>query len=170
MIKVISAKKKNNHLMNQMETLSKIRTALMNDSVAKEICEDLGVGVWILKSVPIRFDKVKVTAKTVNGNIVLSPKLMKKPFEVLMRYVIHELVHAIQHIDEYGKKQTDKRKDYLNREDEIEAFQYQVKFDEEQRGEDEAEKYVNHLLKFHDVPEGQKEDKKEEIMERANDD
>ena len=168
MIKVVSAKKKNNHLMKQMEALARIRTALMNDSVAKEICEDLGVGAWILKSVPIRFEKLKVTAKTVNGNIVLNPKLMKKPFDILMRYVIHELVHAIQHIDEYGKKQTDKRKDYLNREDEIEAFQYQMKFDEEQRGEGEAEKYVNRLLKFHDVPEDQKEEKKEEIMERAD--
>jgi len=84
-----------------------------------------------------------------------------------MRYIIHELVHAIQHIDEYGKKQTDKRKDYLNREDELEAFQYQVKFDEEHRGEDEAEKYVNRLLSFHDVPKNKRQEKKEEIMEKA---
>jgi hypothetical protein len=156
--------------MRQMETLSKIRTALMNDYVAKEICEENNVGHWFLVSVPIRFEDLKVTAKTVNGNIILNPKLMKKPFEILMRYVIHELVHAIQHIEEYGSKQTDKKKDYLNREDEIEAFQYQVKYDEDQRGEDKVDEYVDGLLKFHDVPEDQRKDKKKEIMERADTD
>jgi predicted metal-dependent peptidase len=150
-----------------MESLSKIRTALMNDDIAKEICKDLGIGEWFLTSVPIRYEEIKVTAKTVNGNIILNPKLMKKPFDILMRYIIHELVHAIQHIHEYGEKQTDKRKDYLNREDELEAFQYQVKFDEEHRGEDKAERYVDRLLNFHDVPEGKKKEKKKEIMEKA---
>jgi predicted SprT family Zn-dependent metalloprotease len=142
----------------------------MNDYVAKEICEENSIGSWFLASVPIRFEDLKVTAKTVNGSIVLDPKLMKKPFKILMRYVIHELVHAIQHIEEYGKKQTDKRKDYLNREDEIEAFQYQVKYDEDQRGEAKVEEYVDGLLKYHDVPEDQRKDKKKEIMERADED
>ena len=167
MIKVVSAKKKSNRLLEEMESLSRIRTALMNDDIAKEICSDLGIGSWFLASVPIRYEKVKVTAKTVNGNIILSPKLAKKPFDILMRYVIHELVHAIQHIKEYGKKQTDKKKDYLNREDELEAFQYQVKFDEEHRGEEEAEKYVDKLLSFHDIPDERREEKKEELMDKA---
>ena len=92
---------------------------------------------------------------------------MKKSFKIIMRYVIHELVHAIQHVEDYGTKQDDKRKDYLNREDEIEAFQYQVKFDEQIRGEDKAEEYVDGLLDFHDIPSDQKRDKKEEIMEKV---
>ena len=170
MIKVVSAKKRNNPLMNQVESLSRIRTALMNDPVAKEICKENNIGVWFLESVPIRYEDLEVTAKTVNGNIILNPKLMKKSFEILMRYVIHEMVHAIQHIEEYGKKQTDKKKNYLNREDEIEAFQYQVKFDESQRGEDKVDEYVDGLLSYHDVPKDQREDKKKEIMERADKD
>ncbi|MAG24544.1 hypothetical protein CMI47_03095 [Candidatus Pacearchaeota archaeon] len=167
MIKIIASKNKDNSLMKQMETLSKIRTSLMNDSVAKEICEENNMGVWFLASVPISFEDLDVTAKTVNGNITLNPKLMKKSFKIIMRYVIHELVHAIQHVKDYGTKQDDKRKDYLNREDEIEAFQYQVKFDEQTRGEDKAEEYVDGLLDFHDIPSDQKRDKKEEIMEKV---
>ena len=153
--------------MKQMESLSSIRTALMNDSVAKEICKENNIGTWFLESVPIRYEDLDVTAKTVNGNIILNPKLMKKPFKILMRYVIHEMVHAIQHIEEYGKKQTDKKKNYLNREDEIEAFQYQVKYDEAQRGEEKVDEYVDGLLRYHDIPEEQREEKKIEIMEES---
>ena len=62
-------------------------------------------------------------------------------------------------MDDYDKKDNDKKKKYLNREDEIEAFQYQLKYDKENRGDEEAEKYVDHLLDFHKTPEDQKEDK-----------
>ena len=167
MIKVIASKNKNNKLMSQMESLSKIRTSLMNDSIAKEICKENGIGTWFLASVPIRYEEIEVTAKTVNGNIILNPKLMQKSFKIIMRYVIHELVHAIQHVKDYGKKQDDKRKDYLNREDEIEAFQYQVTYDNQTRGEEQAEKYVENLLDFHDISSDKREDKKEEIMEKV---
>jgi len=170
MIKIIASKKKSNYLKDQMEALSKIRTSLINDNIAKDICKENDVGPLFLRSVPIRFEKLDVTAKTVNGNIILNPKLMNKSFEIMMRYIIHELVHAIQHMDDYDKKDNDKKKKYLNREDEIEAFQYQLKYDKENRGDEEAEKYVDHLLDFHKIPEDQKEDKKEEIMEKAEND
>ena len=58
--------------MKQMESLSSIRTALMNDSVAKEICKENNIGTWFLESVPIRYEDLDVTAKTVNGNIILN--------------------------------------------------------------------------------------------------
>ena len=153
--------------MKQMETLARIRTSLMNDETAKDICSENDIEYWFLTSVPISFDNLKVTAKTVNGNITLNPKLMKKPFKIIMRYVIHELVHAIQHVKDYGKKQDDKRKDYLNREDEIEAFQYQVKYDNRNRGMEKTEEYVDGLLDYHDLPENKKKDKKKEIMKKV---
>ena len=167
MIKVIASKRKSNPLMRQMESLSKIRTALMNDSTAKEICIDNEIEPKFLEIVPIRYEKLEVTAKTVNGSIILNPKLMKKSFKIIMRYVIHELVHAIQHVKDYGEKQNDKKKDYLNRADEIEAFQYQVKYDKKHRGKEKTEKYVNGLLDFHDLSADKKEEKKEEIMRKV---
>ena len=170
MIKIVASKKKNNSLMKKMETLSRVRTALLNDNIAKEICTENDMGAWFLNSVPIRFDDLDVTAKTVNGDITLSPKLIKKPFEILMRYVIHELVHAIQHVKDHDKNKKNKRKNYLNREDEVEAFQYQAKYDKDQRGLEEVEDYVDGLLDFHDIPDDQREDKKEEILEKTEED
>jgi len=167
MIRVIASKKKSNSLLEQMEILSHVRTALMNDKVAKQICKDKGMGEWFLKSVPISFDKLKPTAKTINGKIVLNPKLMKKPFNILMRYVIHELTHAIQHVDDFGEKEDDKSQDYLDREDEVEAFQYQVEYDVGERGLEKVEEYVEGLLDFHDIPAVKQNDKKEELLDRA---
>lgn len=173
MIKVIARKRKEEDddftLLNQMKALSKVRTALMGDDIAKEICKDLDIGHWHLSSVPISFEEIDVTAKTVDGKIILNTSLIGKPFPILMRYVIHEVVHAIQHIHEHGIKQADDEGAYLDREDEVEAFQYQVKFDKENRGESEAEGYVDRLLEYHDVPSKDKGEKKDELMELAND-
>jgi hypothetical protein len=164
---VASKKNKKNTLMEQMRVLSDIRTSLMNDEIAKSICEENDMGGWFLKSVPISFDKIKVAAKTINGKIILNPKLIKKPFKIIMRYVIHELVHAIQHVEDFGKNQDDKDDDYLDRNDEIEAFQRQIEYDSKTRGPDEAEKYVDNLLEYHDIPKSKVEEKKSEFMERV---
>ncbi len=169
MIIKISSKKKIT-LEDEMEILNKIRKSLINSDIAKTICDDNNYGYWILKSVSIRFDDIKTTAKTVNGNIILSKKLLNKSHETIMKYVIHELVHVFQHIEEYDKKGTsDKHFNYLNREDEIEAFQYQLEYDKNKKGKENVEEYVDNLLKYHEVPRKERKEKKKELMERVED-
>ena len=168
MIKVSSLKKEDN-LMDQISCLTRIRESLVSDEIAKIICEDMGFDHKILSGVPIRFEELDVSAKTVNSNISLNPKLMNKSFEIIMRYVIHELVHCFQHIKNYNKNNSSKDdEDYLDDKDEIEAFQWQIKYDEESRGEEEAEEYVDELLEYHDVPDGEKGDKKELFLEKTD--
>lgn len=169
MIIKIAAKKKTISLKEEMEILNKIRKSLINNDIAKSICDDNGYDYWILKSVSIRFDDIKTTAKTVNGNIILSKKLLHKPHETIMKYVIHELVHVFQHIEEYGKKtKSDKHFNYLNRKDEIEAFQYQLEFDKNRKGRKKVEKYVEDLLDYHEVPKDEVKEKKEELLKRVD--
>ncbi len=168
MIRVIASKNKKNPLVAQMNMLAKIRTALINNDIAKEICADNNIDEDILRIIPIDFGEDEVTAKTVNASISLNPKLIEKPFNIVMRYVIHEFSHCIQHIVDYGKDDPDKSKDYLNKEDEIEAFQYQIKFDAENRGKKEAENYVDKLLEYHDLPDTRREDKKDELLEMTH--
>jgi hypothetical protein len=170
MIIKISKKNVKPSLEDEIKILDKIRKSLINNDVAKEICDDNNFDYWILKSVSIRFDNIDTTAKTINGNIILSKKLLKKSHETIMKYVIHELVHVFQHIDEYGKKKKiNRKKDYLNREHEIEAFQYQLQFDKKQKGEKKVEDYVENLLDYHKIPDSKREDKKKELMEKVDD-
>ena len=165
MIKIAKAKKKT-EVMDDMKILSKIRSALMNDSVAKDLCEENDIGDWFLKSVPIKFDKLDVSARTVDGCITISKELNSRPFNIIMRYVIHELVHAIQHALGTGKGASGKSKNYLNNKDEIEAFQYQIVYDEKERGLDDVEEYVDELLDYHDYPKKKRKDKKEKLLEK----
>jgi len=156
-----------NKLMKQMRILSEIRTSLINDEIAKEICKEKGFGTWFLASVPISFEELDVAAKTSDGSIILSRKLLNKPPVIRMRYVIHELVHAMQHTKDYGKNKDDKAQDYLDRPDEIEAFQAQNKYDAEERGEAKVEEYVESLLDHHEIPAADKDEKRNELLKEV---
>ena len=159
----ITSSKKNNKLFDEISLLSKLRKALLNDKVAKKICREKGVGEGFLLGVPIKFEKIKQSAKTVDSNIILNRSLTEKPFDIIMRYVIHELTHSIQHVQVSKKKKKDDE-DYLDKETEIEAFKYQVEFDENERGRGKAEKYVEDLLDYHKIKGKDREDKKDELL------
>jgi len=161
----ITSSKKSNKLLDEIEAAAKIRVALMNDKIAKKICREKGMKNEFLAGVNISFAKIKPSAKTVDSFIILNKKLLKKPFPVMMRYVIHELTHAIQHVQNFEKKDRRKTKqDYLDKDTEIEAFKYQIEFDAENRGEEKAEKYTEDLLDYHKIKGEDREDKKDELL------
>jgi len=161
---------KKSQIEDKHKLLGKIRTHLKNDDMAKDLLKKYKIKPWIFDAFPLDFKEMKVTAKTVNGTIYLNPKISEMNFDIVMRYVIHEFVHVLQHISEEKNGEddsNDKEQDYLDREDEIEAFQHQVAYDAENRGEEAAEKYVDELLEFHDIPVGEKKTKKKEIMKHV---
>jgi hypothetical protein len=162
----ITSSKKSNSLLDEITALSKIRNALLNDKIAKKICKEKGIGEWFLAGVPIKFDKIKQSAKTVDSYIILNKSLLKKPFDIMMRYVIHELTHSIQHVQNFRKKDTKKEnEEYLDKDTEVEAFKYQVEFDAENRGQGKAEKYVEDLLDYHKIKGKERADKRDELLD-----
>lgn len=160
---------KKSKIEEKQKLLAKIRVSLKNSDMAKKLIKDYKIKDWIFDAVPLDFKPLKVTAKTINGTIFLNPDIEDMSFEIIMRYVIHEFVHVLQHITEEknGEKEDDKKQDYLDREDEIEAFQYQIKYDADQRGEKAAKKYTEDLLEYHDIPKKEKKVKKKELMEKV---
>ena len=166
---IVVAKKKEKGLFKKIMLLSKIRAELINDSIAKDICKENSVDKEFLKGVPITFDDIDVAAKTVDSEIILNTKLIKKPFDVIMRYVIHELVHAIQHCETNGKSsKQDKSEDYLDKETEVEAFQQQIRYESKVNGEESAKEYVDGLLDYHGIDGKRGDKKKEELMEEVD--
>jgi hypothetical protein len=65
-----------------------------------------------------------------------------------------------------GEKKNKKEKIYLNRPEELEAFQYQIKFDADKRSDKKVNDYVNNLLSYHKIPKEKRPKKKEELMEK----
>ena len=69
-------------------------------------------------------------------------------------------------MEKEGKKNKEKNKVYLNRPEEMEAFQYQIEFDARKRSDKKVNEYVNDLLSYHDIPKEKRPAKKEELMSK----
>jgi hypothetical protein len=160
----MSNNRKNFTLKRKMDALIEIRASLLVDEIAKDICKEAKENFDILTAVPIEFEDMDVTAKTVSGSIKLNPLLIDKDFNIMMRYVIHELVHVMQHISE-NSNIDDSADNYLDKESEVEAFQRQIEFDSDSKTEKEITKYIKDLLDHHDYPKGDREKKEEELRE-----
>ena len=157
--------KKSFTLREIFKALSEIRVSLLNDEIAKDICEEAGEDIGLLEVVPIMFEDMDVTAKTVSGKIVLNPALIDEDSPVMMRYIIHELVHVLQHLDGVTGNDDDNSGNYLDKKTEEEAFKRQIEFDAKHRSEDEADEYIEGLLEYHDFPKKKREEKEEELKE-----
>ena len=155
----------------ELKALSKIKNAMKEDEVVEEIFEDAGHHLDTLDGINIDFsDEIDVSAKTINSRILLNKKLLDESFDIMMRYAVHELVHALQHMeseDAIESYMAYDKEEYLDRPDEIEAFQRQNQYDANQRGEEEVVAYVEDLVDYHDIPPDEQEDKKEELLEKV---
>lgn len=168
MIIVLAKAEKKVDLEDEVEILTKIRQELKEEPTAKKIFKDFGKDMDFLDGIPIDIsDEIDVSAKTVNSRIILNKKLLDEPFEILMRYAVHELVHALQHMETSDADDPYSQHEYLDRPDELEAFQYQIEYDKNNRGENEVVEYVEELLDYHDIPEHEQEEKKSELLERT---
>jgi hypothetical protein len=157
-------KEKSLTLREIFKALSEIRAALLNDEIAMDICSEAGEDESILEAVPIYFEEMDVTAKTVSGKIMLNPALIGEPFIIMMRYVIHELVHVMQHLDGKNRGEDDSG-NYLDKETEEAAFKRQIEFDVEHRPKKDVDEYIGGLLEYHDFPEKDRAKKEEELKE-----
>ncbi len=162
---------KEERLKSEAEIISKLKSELKKSPIASEICREFGFRVDIVDGISFNFapaEEVEASAKTVDSKIYLNEKLMEGPFNDVMRYAIHELVHAFQHMErEEETKDPYKKEEYLDRPDELEAFQYQIKFENDARGEEEATEYVEDLLDFHGISKRDRENKKQELLEKV---
>ena len=164
---IITAKKKKVDLEDEIEILKKIRHELKNNKIAAEICKEYDFDLDIIDGIPIDFEEdLEASAKTVDSKIILRFKLIDEEFDIIMRYAIHELVHALQHMRSVGSSKH-KSQEYLDQKDELEAFQYQVKFDAKERGLDKAKEYVEELVDYHKIPRNKAKGKKRELLNKA---
>lgn len=138
--------------------IAEAKKELKKSDTAKTIAEKYGLDddfEDIIDGMPVMFNpETKASGETNNGVVSLNLKLMDKPDKIL-EYLVHEFTHVCQHILNEGKSEKikkEKRKDYLNRESEQEAFHYQVQYQIEEQGLSEAKDYVEKLLDYHKIP------------------
>jgi hypothetical protein len=172
---IVTAKKKKIDLEEEFLTLQKIKEELQKHPIAREICKEYNVECDIIQGIPICFeDDLEASAKTVEGSIYLNSNLLDEDFETIMRYAIHELVHALQHMrsGEPGQinfDKTERQKDYLDQDAEIEAFQKQVEYQEDTKGPKDVVKYIDGLLKYHKIPKDKRIQYAKKLLEEVED-
>jgi hypothetical protein len=172
MIEVFAAKRKSSKMKSlerNTKMSAKIKSYLKSDEIYRELCREYDHDPDILDGIAVVFtDDIDVTAKTINAKIFLNSALLDEKIEIIARYLLHELTHSFQHMEKEGKKIKEKNKVYLNRPEEMEAFQYQIKFDSKKRSEDKVNKYVNDLLSYHNIPKEKRPEKKKELMDKID--
>ena len=158
--------KKASRVLDQKALIGELKAAIKQEEEYIEKCQEYGASVNFIDAVPISFDdNLDVSAKTVNKEIFLNGKLFDKGDWVdLMRYVLHEAIHVLQQANGMVDGKTDKE-DYLDDDNEIEAFQAQLSYMSKHEDPKEIQEYLENLLDHHDIKGKEREEKKEKLTE-----
>jgi hypothetical protein len=137
-------------MLSQKKLVEQLRKRLKRTKVARRLCAKYGEEPKFIDSIPIRFEPLDVSAKTVDGEIMLNEKLLGGEPRDCLRYLVHELVHCLQ--QKHGKvdEQSD-NVDYLDDPNEKEAFKAQVDFMETAYDPEYVQTYLDGLMSHHDV-------------------
>jgi hypothetical protein len=145
--------------------IKKMREFLKKDDVVKEMFEEYGVDIEEIDYIPMMFGNIDVSAKTDHGIIIYNYKLLSDgDFFKDFSYGVHEMTHWLQQTTGDKPTQSSDEGDYLENPYEQEGFQNQVQYISEHFGDSEAEKYVDNLLEHHEVDDGPKHEKLEDVL------
>lgn len=117
-----------------------------------------------LDFIPMHFvDNLGVSARTQHGVISFNSELRNK-VDDLPHYGSHEINHYLQQTTGDQPTQGSADDSYLDNPYEIEGFQTQTKFIEENDGVEKAEQYVDKVLDHHDMDGRERANKKKELL------
>ena len=130
-----------------------------------EKCKEYGEDIDYIDSIKIYFSPLDVSAKTVNGVIILNESLIENgKWEDIMRYITHEFVHCLQQQFGLVNGKVDKDK-YLDDKNEQEAFQAQIEYMEDHESPEEVQQYLEQLLDHHNIKGPKREYYKRELTD-----
>jgi hypothetical protein len=146
--------------LNQI--VEKMKTDVKDEKEYLELCEKYNKNKDFIDEIEITFEPLDVSAKTINGKIILNEKLIDAPWKDKMRYLIHETTHVLQ--QEVGKVDgKTKKEDYLDDPNEQEAFKAQISYMEKKESPEEIQEYIEELLDHHNIRGKERKEKKEEL-------
>lgn len=155
-------------LSDQLSLINKARKNVKESQTYKDLCKEWQADPDIIDYISICFGDLPVSARTTHGIITLNKSLIEKDLNELSHYIAHEIDHVFsQCLGDKSTKGSSNSEDYLDNPHEIDAFQTQVKFIAETEDQNEAEKYVEKVLKHHDLSGKDKKEKKEELLSEA---
>jgi predicted RNA-binding protein Jag len=148
--------------VEQRRLINKLKREVQKEPAFAEKCKEYDRDPNFVNNVKITFEPLDVSAKTINGRVILNEKLFEDgDWTDQMRYCIHELTHVLQQEAGMVEGKVD-QEDYLDDPNEQEAFQVQLEYMDENTPE-EVQRYLEKLLDHHDIEGSEREEKKEEL-------
>lgn len=147
--------------------IQKMRQRIKQDPEVQKKFDEYGVSLDEIDKVHIEFCDLPVSAKTKDKKIYLNRKMLEKNSDVddPTHYLVHEMIHFLQQVT--GKTKGHKQvRDYLDKPTEESAFKSQIDYKKRHEGEEEAERYTEDLVSYHGLKGKEKEEKKEELLEK----
>ena len=147
------------------EAIEQLVGLLKNHPQVIDLFARFNIPIEQFEKIPIGFKPLDVSAKTKNGHIWLNENLLDSgELAGHLPYVIHELVHVLQQISgavaDHDPADYD---EYLDDPLEVDAFKEQISFIHNYKGEDDAKKYLDELLDFHELDGNQRKSKEREL-------
>jgi len=145
--------------------INKLKGIVKKDPVMQKIFSEYNIDLNEIDFIPMYFKDLDVSAKCDHGIIYINYKLLEDGLDLKdASYLIHEITHYLQQTSGDKPTQSSDYGKYLDNPFEQEGFQNQISYISEHFGEDEAEKYVDHLLNHHDIDDDNEKDKLENIL------
>lgn len=142
-----------------------IKAALKKEPIVQKEFKKYERDIGDVDNVSIEFDpNLDVSAKTVDGKIYLNAKMLEEDWQDYFHYAVHEVTHYLQHTSGNCNHDQDKKK-YLDNENEIEAFQNQLKYREKTEDKSQVNKYIKELFDKHKIPKKDRPEKKKELLD-----
>lgn len=151
--------------------IEQIKIALKKEPIIQKAFKQYNRNINDVDKISISFDdKLDVSAKTVNGKIFLNSKMLKDNWKDYFHYAIHECIHYLQHTSgECKSHEQITNENYLDNKNEIEAFQKQISYRKKTEPKSEVNTYLNDLLDKHEIPKDERNEKKKELSNNADD-
>ena len=153
-----------------LNLIHKAKQELKKDKVMQKSFKKYNVDIEEIDFIPTIFKELDVSATTDHGVVYLNTKLIQdgKFDEKDYSYMVHEYIHWLQQTARKNPTKSSDDGDYLENPYEQESFKNQVEYMAKEIGEDYAEDYVDHLLKYHNVKnKKEKKEKKEVLMSQV---
>lgn len=149
--------------------INNAKKSLKNDNIMINIFKEYGIDINEIDFIPTSFKNLDVSAKTDHGIVYLNYKLLcDGDFLKDYSYLVHEYSHWLQQTTGTKPTQSSDDGNYLENPFEQEGFQNQIHYISDHFGDDEAEKYVDHLLEHHEIDnKKEKKDTKETLMAKV---
>lgn len=147
--------------------LKHIRAALKKEPIVIKEFKKYNRDINDIDDVSIKFDpNLDVSAKTINGDIFLNAKMLEDNWKDYFHYAVHEITHYLQHTSGQCNEPNNEKENYLDNENEVEAFQNQLKYREKTEPHSEIEKYLKDLFDKHQIPKKERPEKKKELLDK----